>query len=71
LWFEPDPEAVHNLQLLRVNDVDVVGAQVRHIDAGKGAGHGWAQMAGACLAVEIARIRDRRHPRKALGFDAV
>jgi hypothetical protein len=33
LWLEPDFEAVDDLHLLRIDDIDLVRTQIRHIDA--------------------------------------
>ena len=45
----------------RIDHVDVVGLDVRHVDARQVAGDGRAQLARGRLAVQVGGVRHRRH----------
>ncbi len=56
-----DPISVDDLERLGVDHIDVVGAQIGHVDARQRVGDGRAQLVAADLAVKVRRVRDRRH----------
>ena len=56
-----DGKPVDHLQRRRIDHVDVVRTQVRHIDARQRAGHRGTEMTGARLAVHVIGVHHRRH----------
>ena len=63
LRVEADFELADDRERGRVDDVDIVGLDVRHIDARQVAGQRGAHLARRGFAVEIGCVRDRRHAR--------
>ena len=66
LRVDADPEPVDHLERGGIDHVDVVGLQVRHVDARQRARHRRAQLARPRLAVEVRGVRHGRHARHRL-----
>ena len=58
---DADLEAIDHLQRRRIDHVNVIAAQVGHIDAREVACDRGHDLAGSLLAVEVLRIEHRRH----------
>ena len=59
--FDPDRGTVDDLHGRGVDDVDVVGLEVRHVHPGSAVFDRRAEHAGTGIAVQVVRVRDRRH----------
>ena len=59
-------ELVENLEGHRIDDVDIIGLEIGHVDAGERLGRRGAHLVRSCLAVEIGGIHHRRHARYGL-----
>ena len=59
---KPDRKAIDHFAGRRVDHIDIVGPQIRHIDPRQRARHGRAEHIGAGGTVEVRGIEDRRHP---------
>ena len=61
LRIEAHLELVDDLERGGIDHPDVVGLQVRHVDARQVAGDGRAQLGRRGFAVQVGRVRHRRH----------
>src|SRR5262249_34182683 len=69
LRMAPGREMPDHTQARRIDDDDVSGLYVRHVDARRQPANGRTETAGAGLAVEVFAMDDRRHAGQRRGLE--